>query len=256
MDILAGLIQTAFLAGGVLALAAMGEVLAERVGVVNLGVEGLMALGAVTAIATVITTPVPVLGLAAALAVGLFAGMLFATATVVVRANQVLAGLALTLIGTGLAATVGRAYSGTPAPATFQPLDIPVLSDIPFLGRALFSHNILVYVIFLVLPLFLHWLMFRTRHGLTMRAVGEAWATMASLTRSSTSSTVAAWMALSALRVSSSGSPGPAPTSVQLPPVPRCGGVVGGVVEGVGRVMGMSPKQFDQQRARCVPPAA
>lgn len=173
MDVLAGLIQTAFLAGGVLALAALGEVLAERVGVVNLGVEGLMALGAVTAIATVVAVPVPALGFAAALAVGLGVGMLFAGATVVIRANQVLAGLALTLIGTGLAATIGKAYSGTPAPVTFEPVFIPGLSDLPFVGRALFSHNILVYIIFFVLPLILHWIMFRTRHGLNMRAVGE-----------------------------------------------------------------------------------
>jgi len=173
MEILAGLVQTAFLAGGVLALAALGEVLAERVGVVNLGVEGLIALGAVTAIATVVAVPVPPLGLAAALAAGLAAGMVFALATVVVRANQVLAGLALTLIGTGLAATIGKAYSGTPAPVTFRPVEIPWLSDLPFLGRALFSHNPLVYVIFLVLPAALHWLMFRTRHGLNWRAVGE-----------------------------------------------------------------------------------
>lgn len=173
MDVLAGLIQTAFLAGGVLALAALGEVLAERVGVVNLGVEGLMALGAVTAIATVVAVPVPALGFAAALAVGLGVGMLFAGATVVIRANQVLAGLALTLIGTGLAATIGKAYSGTPAPVTFEPVFIPGLSDLPFVGRALFSHNILVYIIFFVLPLIMHWIMFRTRHGLNMRAVGE-----------------------------------------------------------------------------------
>lgn len=173
MDVLAGLIQTAFLAGGVLALAALGEVLAERVGVVNLGVEGLMALGAVTAIATVLAVPIPALGFAAALAVGLVVGMLFALATVVVRANQVLCGLALTLIGTGLAATIGKAYSGMPAPATFRPIHIPVLSDLPFLGRALFSHNVLVYLIFFILPVILHGLMFRTRHGLNMRAVGE-----------------------------------------------------------------------------------
>lgn len=173
MDVIAGLIQTAFLAGGVLALAALGEVLAERVGVVNLGVEGLVALGAMTAIATVLSTHSPTAGLAAALALGFVVGMVFAVATVVVRANQVLCGLALTLIGTGMAATIGKAYSGTPAPATFGPMDIPYLSDLPFLGRAFFSHNILVYIIFLVLPIFLHWLMFRTRHGLNMRAVGE-----------------------------------------------------------------------------------
>ncbi|MBT9385171.1 ABC transporter permease [Pseudooceanicola sp. CBS1P-1] len=173
MDILAGLIQTALLAGGVLALAALGEVLAERVGVVNLGVEGLIALGAMTGIAVVSVTPEPWLGMAAALGVGLLAGMIFSLATVVVRANQVLAGLALTYIGTGLASTLGKPFSGAPAQATFARLDIPVLSDLPFFGRAFFSSNILVYIIFLVLPLALHYLMFHTRHGLNMRAVGE-----------------------------------------------------------------------------------
>jgi simple sugar transport system permease protein len=173
MEIIAGLIQTAFIAGGVLALAALGEVLCERAGVVNLGVEGLVALGAVTGIAAVVAWPVPAFGLAMALVVGLVFGVLFALAVVVVRANQVLCGLALTLIGTGLAATVGRAYAGTPSPAVFQPLVIPYLSELPFFGRAFFQHNILIYVIFLVLPLALHWLMFKTRHGLDMRAVGE-----------------------------------------------------------------------------------
>ncbi|MFN3641843.1 MAG: ABC transporter permease [Gemmobacter sp.] len=173
MEIIAGLIQTAFLAGGVLALAALGEVLCERAGVVNLGVEGLVALGAVTGIAAVVAWPVPAFGMAMALGVGLAFGMLFALAVVVVRANQVLCGLALTLIGTGLAATVGRAYSGTPSPAVFSAVSIPGLSDLPFWGRAFFQHNILVYVIFIVLPLALHWMMFHTRHGLNMRAVGE-----------------------------------------------------------------------------------
>jgi len=108
MDIIAGLLQTSILAGGVLALAALGEVLSERVGVVNLGVEGLMALGAITAIAIVTASPNPVLGLIGALGVGFFVGMIFASATVVLRANQVLCGLALTLMGTGLAATIGN----------------------------------------------------------------------------------------------------------------------------------------------------
>jgi simple sugar transport system permease protein len=173
MDIIAGIIQTSILAGGVLALAALGEVLAERVGVVNLGVEGLMALGAVTGIATVVATPNPMLGFALAMVVGFFFGMIFAATTVYLRANQVLCGLALTLMGTGMAATIGRAYSGTPAPATFPPIPVPYLSDIPLLGRALFTQNILVYLIYIILPVALHWLMFRTRHGLDMRAVGE-----------------------------------------------------------------------------------
>ncbi|SMH53605.1 ABC transporter permease [Mesorhizobium australicum] len=173
MDLIAGLIQTSILAGGVLALAALGEVLAERVGVVNLGVEGLMAVGAITGIATVVAVPSPMLGFFLALLVGLLAGMVFAAATVYIRANQVLCGLALTLMGTGLAATIGKAYSGMPAPATFTPIPLPLLSDIPLLGRALFTQNILVYLIYIILPVALHYLMFRTRHGLDMRAVGE-----------------------------------------------------------------------------------
>ena len=173
MDVISGLLQTSILAGGVLALAALGEVLAERVGVVNLGVEGLMALGAITAIATVIAKPSPVLGFMFALGIGFMAGIVFAAATVILRANQVLCGLALTLMGTGLAATVGKAYSGMPAPATFAPLAIPYLSDIPLIGRAIFTQNILVYLIYIVLPAILHFIMFRTRHGLNMRAVGE-----------------------------------------------------------------------------------
>jgi ABC-type uncharacterized transport system permease subunit len=173
MDLIAGLIQTSILAGGVLALAALGEVLAERVGVVNLGVEGLMAVGAITGIATVVAVPSPILGFVLALLVGLLAGMVFAVATVYIRANQVLCGLALTLMGTGIAATIGKAYSGMPAPATFAPIPIPLLSDIPLIGRALFTQNLLVYLIYIILPLALHYLMFRTRHGLDMRAVGE-----------------------------------------------------------------------------------
>lgn len=173
MDIIAGLLQTSILAGGVLALAALGEVLSERVGVVNLGVEGLMALGAITAIAIVTATPSPVLGLIGALAVGFAVGMIFAGATVGLRANQVLCGLALTLMGTGLAATIGKAYSGMPARATFAPVAIPYLSDIPLLGRAVFTQNVLVYLIYIVIPAVMHFVMFRTRHGLNLRAVGE-----------------------------------------------------------------------------------
>lgn len=173
MDILAGILATTILAGGVLALGALGEVLAERVGVVNLGVEGLMAMGAVVAIITVITVPNAWLGLAAAISIGVVLGALFAVATVVVRANQILCGLALTLIGTGLSATIGKAYSSTPAPATFEPVIIPYLSDLPIVGRGIFSQNILVYVIFIILPIALYYIMFKTRHGLNLRAVGE-----------------------------------------------------------------------------------
>jgi simple sugar transport system permease protein len=161
------------LAGGVLALAGLGEVISERVGVVNLGLEGLIALGAVTAIAATITVPSAAFGLGAAVAVGLAFGILFAFATVICRADQVLCGLALTLMGTGVAAMVGRPFSGMPASVSFASVKVPFLSELPILGPALFSQNVLVYFAFILLPLAVHVLLFRTRHGLNMRAVGE-----------------------------------------------------------------------------------
>lgn len=173
MEVLSGILSVAVLAGGVLALAALGEVLCERVGVVNIGVEGLMALGAVVGIITVLTVPNVYVAFAASLATGFVFGAGFAVATVLIRANQILCGLALTLIGTGVAITIGKPYSSTPAPITFEPLIIPWLSDLPVIGRALFSQNILVYLIYIILPIALHYLMFKTRHGMNIRAVGE-----------------------------------------------------------------------------------
>lgn len=173
VNLLTGLLSTACLAGGVLAMAALGEVLAERVGVVNLGVEGLMSLGALAAIATVISSSSPTLGFAAALATGLVFGVGFALATVVCRANQVLCGIGLTMLGNGLAATLGRSYAGRPSPAMFQPVRVPLLADLPVLGPSLFSQSILVYLTFVFLPLALHGLLFHTRQGLDLRAVGE-----------------------------------------------------------------------------------
>ena len=173
MDVITGIMATAFLAGGVIAMAALGEVLAERVGVVNLGVEGIMSMGAITAIVVVMAVPSPVLGFLCALVVGFACGVVFAVATVHLRANQVLCGLAFTLAGTGLATTIGKPYAGLPARATFESIVVPVLSDIPIIGRAFFSQNALVYLIFIILPVALHFLVFKTRHGLNMRAVGE-----------------------------------------------------------------------------------
>lgn len=173
IDLLTGVLSTALLAGGVLALGALGEVLAERVGVFNLGLEGLFALGGVTAIIAVARGASPTIGLLAAVAVGAAFGAVFAGATVGLRANQTLCGLALTIAGSGLASAVGRPYSGQPARAVFEGVAIPVLSDLPVLGRAVFSQNPLIYVIWIALPLFLHWLLYRTRHGMNLRAVGE-----------------------------------------------------------------------------------
>jgi len=116
-----------------------------------------MALGAITGIATVIATPKPGTRLHCR-TWRRPAGRddLRRRQPSSLRANQVLCGLALTLMGTGLAATIGKAYSGMPAPATFAPVAIPYLSEIPLIGRAVFTQNILVYLIYIILPVVLH----------------------------------------------------------------------------------------------------
>ena len=173
IELITGILATAFLAGGVLVLGSLGEVLSERVGVFNLGLEGLLALGGITAIIVVSQGAPPIIGLLAGAVTGAVFGSIFAAATVLLRANQTLCGLALTISGSGLASSIGSPYSGQPAKAIFDGYAIPYLSELPIVGRAIFSQSWIVYVVWIVLPLLLHWLLFRTRHGLNLRAVGE-----------------------------------------------------------------------------------
>ncbi|EHH68715.1 ABC transporter permease [Gluconobacter morbifer] len=173
MALLSDLLGHAVLSGGVLALGALGEVIAERAGVLDLGVEGLMSLGAVVAVMTMKATPHPWLGLlAAGLVGGLGAGVLVLS-SVVLRASQVLSGVALTFLGLGVSAVIGRSVAGIPVSAVFEPVSIPVLSAIPVIGPAFFNQNVLVYLIYFVLPVLAHFWLFRTRAGLDLRAVGE-----------------------------------------------------------------------------------
>jgi simple sugar transport system permease protein len=173
-NVLAGVVATAIASGTVIVLAALGEVLAERSGVLNLGLEGIMAVGAVTAIITVnVFSGTAYAGLLVAILAGMLLGVLFAVATVIFKANQTLCGLALSFLGTGLAGRLGAPYAGQPAQARFERIPIPILSDIPLAGNALFNHNILVYLAYLVLPAIISYLLYRTRHGMNVRAVGE-----------------------------------------------------------------------------------
>ena len=138
IELFTGILSTAFLAGGVLAFAALGEVLAERVGVINLGLEGLMALGGISAIIMVSLYPDPWAGLIVAMIVGLLFGSIFASGTVLLGANQTLCGLALTILGSGLAAAVGRPFSGQPARATFDSVANPLAQQNAHFWRILF----------------------------------------------------------------------------------------------------------------------
>src|ERR1022692_2034359 len=133
-----------------LLLAATGELVVERVGVLNLGVEGMMLAGAIAAFATANETGITSLGVLAALVAGMALALVFAVISLTLQANQTATGLALTIFGRGFSALVGAGYVGIPAP-TLPKLHIPLLSDIPVLGPVVFSHDILVYASLVIL---------------------------------------------------------------------------------------------------------
>lgn len=152
-------------------LAALGELVVERAGVLNLGVEGMMITGAICGFAVAVNSGSPGLGFVAAAGGGAVLALLFAALTQVALANQVASGLALTLFGLGLSSLLGQGYVGIKPPPVAR-LDLGALSDIPFLGRVLFSHDAMVYLA-LGLVAAVWAVLNYTRAGLILRAVGE-----------------------------------------------------------------------------------
>jgi simple sugar transport system permease protein len=154
-----------------LLLAALGELVAERSGVLNLGVEGMMIMGAVSGFMVSVNTGSPLLGILAAVCAGMAMAALFAVVTLVLVANQVASGLALTLLGTGLSGLLGESYASR-AGIKLQPIHIPSLSDVPLIGPVIFGLDPLAYFA-IVLTVAVSWFLFRTRLGLVVRAVGD-----------------------------------------------------------------------------------
>lgn len=171
MELTEAIIQALIIAATPLAFAAIGELVVERSGVLNLGVEGMMILGAVAGFAVTVDAGSQVLGIVAAAAAGALAATLFGFLTQVLLANQVATGLALTLFGLGLAALAGQGYSGVAAEA-IPAWPIPVLADAPLVGKAFFAHDPLVYLS-VALAAAVAWFLGRTRAGMVLRAVGE-----------------------------------------------------------------------------------
>ena len=152
-------------------LAATGELVVERSGVLNLGVEGMMLMGAVIASITVITTGSLFLAVIFGALSGLLTSIVFGFFALVLATNQVATGLALTIFGTGLSGLIGAEYVGK-AIQRLEALNIPILSNIPYLGPILFSHNILVYFSFIIVFI-IGWFLLKTKSGLVLRAVGN-----------------------------------------------------------------------------------
>jgi len=144
----------------------------ERSGVLNLGVEGMMAIGAVCGFGAALASGSPYLGILAAIAAGAALSLLFAFLTLTLVSNQVATGLALTLLGLGLSGLIGESFVGQPG-VKLEKLHIPGLSDIPYLGPILFGQDLLVYAA-LALTAAAAYLLFRSRIGLVIRAVGDS----------------------------------------------------------------------------------
>lgn len=166
-----GVLTGAIGAGTSVLYAALGEVISERGGVINLGVEGTMLMGAAVGIAVSSQSGSPYAGvLAAMLAGGLF-NLIFAYLVIARGANQLASGLTLGFLGIGLSALIGRPYVGQLVEG-LPKLQVPALAELPFIGRVLFQHDLLIYLV-VPLALLLSWLLYNTRWGLSLRTVGE-----------------------------------------------------------------------------------
>jgi ABC-type uncharacterized transport system permease subunit len=165
-------LAAAVAAGTAILYACLGELLTERAGVLNLGVEGIMLMGALSGVMACVWTGSAWAGALAALVAGAAMAAIHALLCVGLRANQVVSGLALTIFGTGLSAFLGRDLVGRPPPDVFRQLAVPLLADLPALGRILFRQSALVYISY-GLVVFLWWYIYRTRAGLRLRAIGE-----------------------------------------------------------------------------------
>jgi simple sugar transport system permease protein len=171
IDLIANILFATVRMGTPLLIVAIGELVCEKSGVLNLGQEGMMLMGAVVGFMIAFHTDSLFIGFIGAVAAGVLMALLFAVITMNFYANQVATGLALTILGVGLSGFIGRGYVGEALSSVdFQ---IPLLSSIPFFGKALFSHDLLVYIS-IGLAITVYWFFKSTRAGLVVKAVGES----------------------------------------------------------------------------------
>lgn len=171
MDIAQNVLLTIATAATPLLIAAMGELVVERSGVLNLGVEGMMVVGAVCGFAAALLTGNAWIGVLAGICGGALLSLLFGFLTLSLATNQVATGLSLTLLGIGISGLIGEDFVGR-AGVRLPTLDIPVLTDIPLIGRLIFGQDPLFYLS-IALTAAVAWFLFRTRTGLTLRSIGD-----------------------------------------------------------------------------------
>ena len=176
MDDIVLFLAAAVVAGTPLLFATLGEIITEKAGNLNLGVEGMMLMGAAMGFQVGFITHNPILAMLAGALGGIAGALIFAFLTVELRANQVVCGLTLTIFGSGFSSFMGKGLSGKVVPsdlkAFFVPINIPLLGDIPFIGTIFFNQDPYIYFGYIV-AILLGIYLYKTRPGLKVRAVGE-----------------------------------------------------------------------------------
>ena len=170
--LLISIISTAVIYAATVLYAAIGEIFAQRAGVMNLGLEGIMLMGAVSGYKIAVSHQNLGLAMLVVILVGAVLGLIFSFLTVTLQADQTVSGMAMLTFGTGLSGFLGKSVSGVNANLAFGPIAIPGLSKIPVLGPALFNQNILVYLIYIIIPFSMIYI-YKTRAGMLLRALGE-----------------------------------------------------------------------------------
>ncbi len=171
MDMFQAILLTVITAATPLVIAALGELVTERAGVLNLGVEGMMIMGAVCAFAAAHLTGSPYIGIIAGIVSGALFSLLFGFLTLTLVTNQVATGLALTILGLGVSGMLGESFVGLPG-VKLPPIVFPVVSEIPVIGPALFRQDLIFYMS-IALVVGIGWFLFKSRTGLKMRAIGD-----------------------------------------------------------------------------------
>jgi ABC-type uncharacterized transport system permease subunit len=171
-DIIISVAQRTIVAGTPLLLGTIGEVLCERSGILNLGVEGVMSIGAVTAFIVTFMTLNPWLGLLAAICAAMLVSIIHAFASITLQSSQVVSGLALTMLGLGMSGLAGKPYIGKPLTVKMESLAIPLLSDIPVIGRILFDQSPFFYMA-IILAVAAWFVLTHTSLGIKIRSTGE-----------------------------------------------------------------------------------
>lgn len=171
-DLIISVLKRALIAGTPLLLGTLGEITAERSGILNLGVEGMMSLGAISGFMVTFATGNPYLGLAVSVLAGAAFSLIHSFVSVTLKANQVVSGLALTMTGLGVSGMLGKSYIGRPLSVKMMPVELPLLHRIPFAGEVLFSQDIYFYLS-IILGVILWFVLRHTKAGIAVRSVGE-----------------------------------------------------------------------------------